>query len=118
MKLWTECNEAEQKRLVQLMEDMIPYYERIAVYDVDKEFIRANRERCMSIALTARKLTADHNEIKPEDAIFTDDLFGKLVTEAWEKLFSTEDKVFFNANLQNAAECFRMGIMMADLPQM
>lgn len=118
MKLWKECNEAERNCLIQLMDDMIPYYERIAVYDVDKEFVRANREQCMSIALTARKLTFDHSDIKPEDAIFSDQLFGQLVSEAWEHVFSTEDKLFFNANLQNAAECFRMGIMMADLPEM
>lgn len=117
MKLWKECTEDEHKRLIQLMDDMIPYYERIAVYNVDKDFIRANREQCMSIALTARKLTTDHKEAKPGDAIFSDDLFGKLVSEAWEKVFSNEDKAFFSANLQNAAECFRMGIMMADLPQ-
>lgn len=117
MKLWKECTDAEQKRLIQLMDDMIPYYERIAVYDVDKAFIRANREQCMSIALTARRLTADHKEIKPEEAIFSDDLFGQLVSEAWREVFADEDKIFFNANLQNAAECFRMGIMMADLPQ-
>lgn len=117
MKLWNECTEAEQKRLIQLMDDMIPYYERIAVYDVDKDFVRANREQCMSIALTARKLVAEHSDIKPEDAIFTDDLFARLVGEAWQQVFSDKDKLFFNANLQNAAECFRMGIMMADLPQ-
>ena len=117
MKLWKECTEGEQKKLIQLLDDMIPYYERIAVYNVDKEFLRANRAQCMSIALTARKLTSDHSEIKPEEAIFSDVLFGKLVSEAWEEVFSNEDKLFFNANLQNAAECFRMGIMMADLPQ-
>lgn len=116
MKLWNECTEDERKRLIQLMDDMIPYYERIAVYDVDKDFIRTNREQCMSIALAARKLTTDAADIKPEDAIFSDDLFGKLVTEAWQQVFSNENKLFFNANLQNAAECFRMGIMMADLP--
>lgn len=117
MKIWKECTADEQKKLIQLMDDMIPYYERIAVYNVDKEFVRANREQCMSIALTARKLMTEHQEIKPEEAIFSDDLFGKLVSEAWEKVFSNEDKLFFNAHLQNAAECFRMGIMMADLPQ-
>lgn len=117
MKLWKECTADEQKRLIQLMDDMLPYYERIAVYNVDKEFVRTNREQCMSIALTARKLTTEHQEIKPEEAIFSDDLFGKLVSEAWEKVFSNEDKIFFNTHLQNAAECFRMGIMMADLPQ-
>lgn len=118
MKLWKECTEDERKRLIQLMDDMIPYYERIAIYNVDKDFVHANREQCMSIALTARKLTTDHQEIKPEEAIFSDEIFGRLVGEAWEKVFSNEDKLFFNANLQNAAECFRMGIMMADLPQM
>lgn len=118
MKLWEECTGEEQKRLMQLMDDMIPYYERIAVYNVDKAFIRANREQCMIIALVARKLTTEHKEIKPEDAIFSDELFGKLISEAWEKVFTNEDKIFFNTNLQNAAECFRMGIMMADLPQM
>lgn len=117
MKLWKDCTADERKRLIQLMDDMIPYYERIAVYNVDKEFVRANREQCMSIALTARKLTTEHQEIKPEEAIFSDDFFGKLVSEAWEKVFSNEDKLFFNTHLQNAAECFRMGIMMADLPQ-
>lgn len=117
MKLWKECTLDEQQRLIQLVDDMIPYYERIAVYNVDKEFVRANREQCMSIALTARKLMTEHQEIKPEEAIFSDDLFGKLVSEAWEKVFSNEDKLFFDAHLQNAAECFRMGIMMADLPQ-
>ena len=117
MKLWKDCTEDEQKRLIQLLDDMIPYYERIAVYNVDKEFVRANREQCMSIALTARKLTTEHQEIKPEEAIFSDDLFGKLVSEAWGNVFSNEDKLFFNTHLQNAAECFRMGIMMADLPQ-
>lgn len=117
MKIWKECTADEQKKLIQLMDDMIPYYERIAVYNVDKEFLRANREQCMSIALTARKLMTEHQEIKPEEAIFSDDLFGKLVSEAWKKVFSNEDKLFFNAHLQNAAECFRMGIMMADLPQ-
>lgn len=116
MKLWNECTEDERKRLIQLMDDMIPYYGRIAVYDVDKDFIRTNRERCMSIALAARKLTTDNKDVKPEDAIFSDDLFGKLVTDAWQQAFSNEDKLFFNANLQHAAECFRMGIMMADLP--
>ena len=117
MKHWKECTAAEQQKLIQLMDDMIPYYERIAVYNVDKEFVRANREQCMSIALTARKLTTEHQEIKPEEAIFSDDLFSRLVSEAWEKVFSNEDKIFFNTHLQNAAECFRMGIMMADLPQ-
>lgn len=117
MKLWKDCTADERKRLIQLMDDMIPYYERIAVYNVDKEFVRANREQCMSIALTARKLTTEHQEIKPEEAIFSDDIFGKLVGEAWEKVFSNEDRLFFNTHLQNAAECFRMGIMMADLPQ-
>lgn len=117
MKIWKECTADEQKKLIQLMDDMIPYYERIAVYNVDKEFLRANREQCMSIVLTARKLMTEHQEIKPEEAIFSDDLFGKLVSEAWEKVFSNEDKLFFDAHLQNAAECFRMGIMMADLPQ-
>lgn len=118
MKLWKECSAAEQKQLIQLMDDMIPYYNRIAVYNVDKAFVQAHREQCMSIALTARKLVSDHNELKPEDVIFSDELFGNLVSEAWERLFSVEDKCFFNENLQHAAECFRMGIMMADLPQM
>lgn len=117
MKLWKECTQDERNRLVQLMDDMTPYYERIAVYDVDKEFVRANREQCMSIALTARRLASDHPDIKPEDAIFSDELFTKLVGEAWQQLFTDDDKCFFNAHLQNAAECFRMGIMMADLPQ-
>lgn len=117
MKLWKECTESEKNNLIQLMDDMIPYYERIAVYNVDREFVRKNRNQCMSIALAARKLTYNHTDIKPEEAIFSDDIFGKLITEAWEQLFTIEDKIFFNANLQNAAECFRMGIMMADLPE-
>lgn len=28
MKLWKEYSEGEQQRLIQLMDDMIPYYER------------------------------------------------------------------------------------------
>lgn len=118
MKLWKDCTEDEQQRLIQLMDDMIPYYERISVYDVDKDFVRSHRSHCMSIALAARKLTADHHDFKPEEAIFSDQLFGQLITEAWETIFTDEDKLFLNANLQQAAECFRMGIMMADLPQM
>ena len=53
----------------------------------------------MNIALTARKLTSEHQEIKPEEAIFSDEFLGKLVSEAWEKVFCNEDKIFFNANL-------------------
>lgn len=116
MKNWTECTEAERKQLIQLMDDMIPYYNRIAVYDVDKEFICSHREQCMRIALAARLLTTKHSDLKPEEAIFSDEMFGRLVTEAWQQQFTDEDKSFFNANLQQAAECFRMGIMMADLP--
>ena len=118
MKTWNECSSDEQQKLIQLMDDMIPYYERIAVYNVDKDFIRDHREPCMRIALSARKLTTDHHEVKPEEAIFSDQIFGQLVSEAWQHLFTPEDKLFFNANLQHAAECFRMGIMMADLPEM
>lgn len=118
MKLWHECSEAEQTQLTQLLDDMMPYYNKIAVYTADKDWIRSHRERCMSIALSARKLTAAHQDMTPEEAIFSDQLFGQLVTEAWQSVFTDEDKLFFNANLQQAAECFRMGIMMADLPQM
>ena len=117
MKLWKEYSEGEQQRLIQLMEDMIPYYERIAVYDVDREFIRANRERCMGIALAARKLVTEDSSVSPGDAIFSDELFGTLVTAAWQNVFDGGDRAFFNSHLQQAAECFRMGIMMADLPE-
>lgn len=118
MKLWKDYSDVEQKQLIQLLDDMIPYYERIAVYNVDKEFVRSNRNACMSIVLAARDIVTTHTDIKPEEAIFSDDLFGKLIAQAWEQIFSVDDKIFFNSNLQNAAECFRMGIMMADLPQM
>lgn len=117
MKTWKECSEAEKQRLIQLMDDMIPYYERIAVYNVDRDFIRTNREHCMSIALAARKLVTEHTDMKPEEAIFSDQLFSTLVSEAWQNVFDPNEKVFFNTHLQQAAECFRMGIMMADLPE-
>lgn len=43
MELWKDYSDVDQKRLPQLLEDMIPYYERIAVYSVDKEFVRNNK---------------------------------------------------------------------------
>ena len=115
IKLWDECSDLEQKQLMQLFDDMTPYYNRIAVYDVDKAFVSEHKVPCVRVALAARKVTLAA-ELKPEEAIFSDDLFAQLVTQAWQTAFSPEDRSFFNANLQNAAECFRMGIMMADLP--
>ena len=56
--------------------------------------------------------------VKPEDAIFSDELFQSYVSEAWIKLMDDEDKLFHNAHLTEAAECFRMGFMLADLPEM
>lgn len=103
---------------MQLLDDMIPYYGRISVYDVDRDFIQVHKEQCMRLALAARKVTTLHTEMTPEQAIFSDQLFGQLVAEAWQQEFDQADREFFNAHLQECAECFRMGIMMADLPQM
>lgn len=116
-KLWDECQDDEKKQLMQLFDDMIPYYRRIAVYDVDKEFVAAHKEQCLRLALAARRVTLQTTDVTPEQVIFSDELFGRIVTKAWQDAFSDVDRLFFNAHLQQAAEAFRMGIMMADLPQ-
>lgn len=118
IKLWDECSEKELRQLSQLFDDMMPYYQRIAVYNIDKEFVAGHKTQCVRLALAARKVTLESEDVKPEEAIFSDEMFSKLITSAWKECFSDDDRVFFNTNLQQAAECFRMGIMMADLPQM
>lgn len=102
----------------QLFQDMIPYYGRISVYDMDKTFIVEHLEQSLRMALAGKQVILSHPDIKPEDAIFSDEAFAKLVQEAWNSVFSDEDKHFLNDNLQKAAECFRMGFMMADLPEL
>ena len=102
----------------QLFDDMLPYYSRIAVYDPDKAFISNHKEQCLRIVLAGKEAILAHCDIKPEDAIFSDELFSSLISYAWQNLFNETDRLFLNQNLRQAAECFRMGFMMADLPEM
>lgn len=107
----------EISRQRQLFQDMIPYYGRISVYNMDKAFIEEHMDKCLRMALAGKQVILNHPSITPEDAIFSSEIFAQLIQEAWGNAFSTEDKHFLNDNLQNAAECFRMGFMMADLPE-
>lgn len=116
MKLYDQCSDTERQRLQQLMDDMLPYYRRIAVYDIDKAFLSDHREESLRIALASRQVMASHTDMKPEEALFSDDQFAQLVGEAWQTTFSDADRLFFNAYLQHAAECFRLGMMMSELP--
>lgn len=117
MNHWDNLSEEKKAEHRQLLQDMIPYYDRIAVYSLDKEFINANLEPCLRLALAGKQVMLNHTELTPEEAIFSDTHFQMLIAEAWNNEFSQEDKLFLNDNLQKAAECFRMGFMMADLPE-
>lgn len=110
-------NETGRKQQMQLFDDVLPYYSRIAVYDPDKEFINANKVQCLRLALAGKQVMLSHKEVTPEQAIFSDELFSAFIAEAWSNCLSDEDKRFLNDHLQEAAECFRMGFMMADLPE-
>lgn len=114
---WTLLNESQKKQQRQLLMDMLPYYQKIAVYDADKSFIQEHLEACIRIAHAGECVMKNHPDVKPEEAIFSDDLFRTYVSEAWNSCFDDEDKIFLNEYLAEAAECFRMGFMMADLPQ-
>lgn len=105
-------------RLTQLFDDILPYYSRIAIYDPDRDFIRDHKEACLRIALAGMQTMQSHPDVKPEDAIFSDDLFSAYIAEAWTHCLTDADRHFLNDHLQHAAECFRMGFMMADLPEM
>lgn len=117
-KPWNEYSAAEKKQLMQLLTDMMPFYERVSVYNVDKEFFKSHRISCLRMALAARCVVERHTDVKPEEIFYSDDLFRQMIGEAWQLYFAPEDRSFFQENLQNAAEFFRMGVMMADLPQM
>jgi len=117
MNHWDNLSEEKKAEHRQLLQDMIPYYDRIAVYSIDKEFINANLEQCLRVAIAGKQVMLKHTELTPEEAIFSDTHFQALIGEAWNEEFSHEDKLFLNNNLQKAAECFRMGFMMADLPE-
>jgi len=118
MNLWDNLSEEKKAENKQFLQEMIPYYDRIAVYDIDREFINANLEQCLRIALAGKQIMLKHTEITPEEAIFSDSHFQAMIREAWNEVFSNDDKLFLNDNLQHAAECFRMGFMMADLPEL
>ncbi|MBP5680811.1 MAG: hypothetical protein J6X31_07160 [Bacteroidales bacterium] len=109
--------EAEWTRLSQLFDDVLPYYTRIAVGIPDKEFIRQNHDACVRMALAGKQTVLACADIKPEDAIFSDPQFAQCIEYAWKNIFSDEDKHFLNDNLKKAAECFRVGFMLADLPE-
>ena len=116
---WTTLSEPQQKQQRQLLMDMLPYYQKISVYDADKTFIEANLVACLRIAMAGKAIMKQHSTtVKPEDAIFSDKLFQTYFSEAWNTLMDDEDKLFLNAHLTEAAECFRMGFMLADLPEM
>lgn len=114
---YDNLNEAGRAQQMQLFDDMLPYYSRIAVYDPDKEFINANKVQCLRLALAGKHVMLSHKEVTPEQAIFSDELFSTFIAEAWSSCMSDDDKRFLNDHLQEAAECFRMGFMMADLPE-
>lgn len=118
MNPWDQLSEEKRKQTQQLLEDMLPYYGRIAVYDVDKQFITEHMEQCLRLALAGKETILTHKDLTPEAAIFSDEHFSQLLQEAWASVLSNEDKHFLNDHLQQAAECFRMGFMMADLPEM
>lgn len=118
MKNYDTMSTEELAQQSQLFQDLIPYYGRISVYDMDRSFIESHLDQCLRMALAGKTVILSHPDILPENAIFSDEIFSQLIQEAWNAVFSTEDKVFLNENLQKAAECFRMGFMMADLPEM
>lgn len=118
MNSYDSMTQEELARQRQLFQDMIPYYGRISVYDMDKSFIDGHLEQCLRMALAGKQAIQTHPDLKPENAIFSDESFSMLIQEAWSNIFTEEDKHFLNDNLQNAAECFRMGFMMADLPEL
>ena len=116
---WALLSDSQRQQQRQLLMDMLPYYQKIAVYDPDKVFIEANMESCLRIALAGKAVMKQHAaDVKPEDAIFSDELFRAYIGEAWTSFFDREDQLFLNAHLTEAAECFRMGFMLADLPEM
>lgn len=117
MNIFDTLSEEARKQQMQLFDDVLPYYSRIAVYDPDKAFIAANKEQCLRLALAGKQVMLAHSDVKPEEAIFSDELFSAYIAEAWSNYFSDADKLFLNNHLQEAAECFRMGFMMADLPE-
>jgi len=118
MNNYDTLTKGELAKQCQLFQDLIPYYGRISVYDMDKAFIEEHLEQSLRMALAGKQVILDHPDIKPEDAICSDEAFAQLIQEAWNTIFSDEDRHFLNDNLQKAAECFRMGFMMADLPEM
>lgn len=118
MNPWDTLTNEKREQTRQLFIDMLPYYGRISVYELDKVFINANIESCLRIALAGKQVMLAHTELTPEEAIFSDDHFSALLQEAWREAMDEGDKRFLNSHLQEAAECFRMGFMMADLPEM
>jgi len=118
MNPYDNLPEVAKSQMSQLFDDVLPYYSRIAVYDPDKTFISANKVQCLRLALTGKEVMLSHADVKPVEAIFSDQLFSEYIAEAWAKYLADEDKLFLNNHLQEAAECFRMGFMMADLPEM
>ena len=118
MNKYDTLSEENQARQRQLFKDIIPYYGKISVYDMEKAFINGHEEQCLRMAMAGKQVMLSHPDIKPEDAIFSDAHFSRMIQEAWADVFTDDDKHFLNDNLQNAAECFRMGFMMADLPEL
>ena len=107
----------EWSRLSQLFDDVLPYYSRIAVTVPDKEFVQSHHDACVRMALAGKQAILEQSDVKPEEAIFSDPQFAQCIEYAWKNIFTDDDKKFLNDNLQKAAECFRVGFMLADLPE-
>ncbi|MCR5394247.1 MAG: hypothetical protein K6E86_02500 [Bacteroidales bacterium] len=108
----------ERVRVAKLFDDVLPFYTRIAVGVPDKGFISAHHESCVRMALAGKQAVLSLGDVKPEDAIYSDEHFARCIEYAWQHSLTELDKVFLNEHLQHAAECFRIGFMLADLPEL
>ena len=117
MSAFDNLSPEERARMSQLFDDIQPYYARIAVTLPDKSFIAEHHDQCLRMALAGKEAILAHKDMKPEEAIYSDDLFAHCIEYAWHNVFTESDQQFLNTYLKPAAECFRMGFMLADLPE-
>lgn len=54
MNKYEAMTEEGKSRQRQLFQDIIPYYGRISVYDMDKAFIDGHLEECVRMAMAGR----------------------------------------------------------------
>ena len=115
---YDRLDENERGKMSQLFDDVLPFYTRIAVQVPNKEFIQSHKEACVRLALAGKVTILSLEKISAEEAISSDDIFAQCIQYAWDNLLTDSDKLFLNDHLTDAAECFRMGFMWADLPDM